>query len=211
MIKTRRRRDPEARRREIVEAAAELIVEIGVDALTHRKVAARAGVPLGATTQYFDTLDDLRDAALGFLVREIETRIESTRQAVAAVGVTPDGLARLITESLADARALETDRAVVTAAVHDRRVRELARRWSDQVVEFIAPVHGLDRARAAAVFIDGILWHAQISDDALEERLIRDGLAGILIPHSTPSAASDRPAEPAPAPASAPAPAPTAS
>lgn len=199
--RTRRRRDPEARRREIVEAAAELIVEIGVDALTHRKVAARAGVPLGATTQYFDTLEDLRDAALGFLVREIEARIEATRRAVESVGVTPEGLARLITESLADARALETDRAVVTAAVHDPRVRELAKRWSDQVVEFIAPVHGLDRARAAAVFIDGILWHANLSDDPLEERLIRDGLAGILTPYSTASTASDSPAAPDLAPA----------
>ncbi|WP_336641082.1 TetR/AcrR family transcriptional regulator [Microbacterium sp. USHLN272] len=200
VTKARRRRDPEARRREIVEAAAELIVEIGVDALTHRKVAARACVPLGATTQYFDTLDDLRDAALGFLVREIELRIEATRQAVESVGVTPEALARLITESLADARALETDRAVVTAAVHDPRVRELARRWSDQVVEFIAPVHGLDRAKAAAVFIDGVLWHAQISDDPLEERLIRDGLAGILTPGSTAPAAS-APAAPSLAPA----------
>lgn len=200
VTKARRRRDPEARRREIVEAAAELIVEIGVDALTHRKVAARACVPLGATTQYFDTLDDLRDAALGFLVREIELRIEATRQAVESVGVTPEALARLITASLADARALETDRAVVTAAVHDPRVRELARRWSDQVVEFIAPVHGLDRAKAAAVFIDGVLWHAQISDDPLEERLIRDGLAGILTPGSTAPAAS-APAAPSLAPA----------
>ncbi|MFK3835978.1 TetR/AcrR family transcriptional regulator [Microbacterium sp. NPDC087868] len=200
VTKARRRRDPEARRREIVEAAAELIVEIGVDALTHRKVAARACVPLGATTQYFDTLDDLRDAALGFLVREIELRIEATRQVVESAGVTPEALARLITESLADARALETDRAVVTAAVHDPRVRELARRWSDQVVEFIAPVHGLDRAKAAAVFIDGVLWHAQISDDPLEERLIRDGLAGILTPGSTAPAAS-APAAPSLAPA----------
>lgn len=199
-MKVRRRRDPEARRREIVEAAAELIVEIGVDALTHRKVAARACVPLGATTQYFDTLDDLRDAALGFLVREIESRIESTRKAVAAVGVTPEGLAHLIAESLADARALETDRAVVTAAVHDPRVRELAKRWSDQVVEFIAPVHGLDRAKAAAVFIDGVLWHANLSDDPLEERLIRDGLAGILAPHGTAPEAS-APAAPSLAPA----------
>lgn len=201
-MKARRRRDPEARRREIVEAAAELIVEIGVDALTHRKVAARACVPLGATTQYFDTLDDLRDAALGFLVREIELRIEATRQAVESVGVTPEALARLITESLADARALETDRAVVTAAVHDPRVRELARRWSDQVVEFIAPAHGPDRAKAAAVFIDGVLWHAQISDDPLEERLIRDGLAGILTPGSTaPPASASAPAAPSLAPA----------
>ena len=183
---TRRRRDPEARRREIVTAAAELIVEIGVDAVTHRKVAARAGVPLGATTQYFATLDDLRDAALGALVAEVEERIEITREAVVADGVTPAGLAHLIHQGLEDARAVQADRAVVTAAVHDPRVRELARHWSDEVVGFIAPVHGTDRARAAAVFIDGVLWHAQIHDEPLGEGLIRDALAGIL----TPAAAS---------------------
>ena len=36
-----RRRDPERRRQEILEAAAELVVESGVPALTHRAVAAR--------------------------------------------------------------------------------------------------------------------------------------------------------------------------
>ncbi len=178
----RRRRDPEARRREIVTAAAELIVEIGVDALTHRKVAARAGVPLGATTQYFATLDDLRDEALAALVAEFEQRIDGTRQAVVAGGVTPEGLARLIHQSLEDARTIRAERAVVTAAVHDPRVRELARRWTDAVAGFIAPVHGPDRAQAAAVFVDGILWHAQIHDEPLDEALIRDALAGILAP-----------------------------
>ncbi|WP_217178609.1 TetR/AcrR family transcriptional regulator [Streptomyces sp. AC495_CC817] len=184
----RRRRDPEARRREIVTAAAELIVEIGVDAITHRKVASRAGVPLGATTQYFATLDDLREAAVRALAEEIESRIEVTRAAVVADGVTPEGLARLIHEGLADARAVQADRAVVTAAVHDPRVRELARHWSDEVVGFIAPVHGPDRARAAAVFIDGVLWHAQIHDEPLDESLIRDALAGILAPPASTAA-----------------------
>lgn len=182
----RRRRDPEARRREIIAAASELIVEIGVDAITHRKVAARAGVPLGATTQYFATLDDLRDAAVRALAADVDERIEVTRRAVIADGVTPAGLAHLIHRGLEDARAVQADRAVVTAAVHDPRLRELARHWSDEVVGFIAPVHGQDRARAAAVFIDGVLWHAQIHDEPLEEGLIRDALAGIL----TPAAAS---------------------
>ncbi|MFB4349408.1 TetR/AcrR family transcriptional regulator [Microbacterium sp. CR_7] len=179
---TRRRRDPEARRREIVTAAAELIVEIGVDALTHRKVATRAGVPLGATTQYFATLDDLREAALDALAAEIQGRIEETRQAVVAEGVTPAGIARLVRQALDDARAVHADRAVVTAAVHDPRVRAFARQWSDEIVGFMAPVHGRDRARAAAVFIDGVLWHAQIHDEPLDEELIRDALAGILCP-----------------------------
>lgn len=179
---TRRRRDPEARRLEIVTAAAELIIEIGVDALTHRKVAARAGVPLGATTQYFATLDDLREAAIGALAAEIETRIDETRRAVVVEGVTPEGLARLVHQGLTDARAIHADRAVVTAAVHDPRVRAFARQWSEEVVGFIAPVHGPERARAAAVFIDGVLWHAQIHDEPLDEELIRDALAGILLP-----------------------------
>lgn len=186
---TRRRRDPEARRREIVTAAAELIVEIGVDALTHRKVAARADVPLGATTQYFATLDDLRDAALGALAGEIQTRIDETRRAVVAEGVTPEGIARLVRQGLDDARAVHADRAVVTAAVHDPRVRAFARQWSDEVVGFLSPVHGRDRARAAAVFIDGVLWHAQIHDEPLDEELIRDALAGILTPAPTPAPA----------------------
>lgn len=194
MTEKRRRRDPEARRREIVRAGAELIVEIGVDALTHRKVAARAGVPLGATTQYFSTLDDLRDAALGELVREIEERVEQTRAAVEAAGVTPDVIARLLHESLADARAIETERAVVTAAVHDPRVRDLARRWSDEVIGFLTPVHGEGRARAAAAFIDGVVWHAQINDEPLDEPLIRDALAGILAP--LPAASAPAPSAP---------------
>ncbi|UYO96732.1 TetR family transcriptional regulator [Microbacterium sp. M28] len=184
----RRRRDPEARRRSIIDAAAELIVEIGVDALTHRKVAARAGVPLGATTQYFDTLDDLRDAALDALATEVDLRLDATRETVVAEGVTPEALARLIHRALVDARSIQAERAVVTAAVHDPRVRELARHWSDEVVGFIAPVHGVDSARAAAAFIDGVLWHSQIHDEPLDEELIRDALAGILrSPASAPS------------------------
>lgn len=48
-----------ARRDAIVAAAAEIILTQGPDALTHRAVAARAGVPLASTTYYFTSLDDL--------------------------------------------------------------------------------------------------------------------------------------------------------
>ena len=59
------RRDPEGRRRAIIDAAAELIVDSGASSLTHRAVAARAGVSLGSTTQYFSSLDELRELARG--------------------------------------------------------------------------------------------------------------------------------------------------
>jgi AcrR family transcriptional regulator len=52
-----------ARRDALVRAAADLILREGPAAVTHRAVAARADVPLAATTYYFTGLDDLMSAA----------------------------------------------------------------------------------------------------------------------------------------------------
>ncbi|NJI58299.1 TetR family transcriptional regulator [Microbacterium oxydans] len=191
---SRRRRDPEARRREIVTAAAELIVEVGAEAVTHRKVAARAGVPLGATTQYFDTLDDLRSAAFRALADEVDARLDGVRQTIADRGDSPAVIAALVFESLDDHHAVQADRAVVTAAVHDPRLRELARHLSDRLVELLEPTYGEDRARAAMVFIDGVMWSMQIRDAHLEQSFIETALARILGDSvSTPPAATATP------------------
>lgn len=181
----RRRRDPEARRREIVAAAAELIVEVGVSAVTHRLIASRAGVPLGATTQYFATLDDLRSAALQRLGAEVDAGIDQVRAALEERGTTPAVITELLVQGIADARALEADRAVVTAAIDDPQLRALARRWSDRMTGFLAADHGIERATAASVFIDGVLWHARIHDESLSAALIENALTGILGTEST--------------------------
>jgi DNA-binding transcriptional regulator YbjK len=53
----------EGRRAAILEATLRVIAAGGVDDVTHRRVAAEAGVPLGSTTYYFASRDDLvRDA-----------------------------------------------------------------------------------------------------------------------------------------------------
>ncbi|GGS20213.1 MULTISPECIES: TetR/AcrR family transcriptional regulator [Actinokineospora] len=56
----------ERRRQALVEAAAELLIEGGFDALRHRAVAERAGLPLASTTYYFQSLDELVMAALEY-------------------------------------------------------------------------------------------------------------------------------------------------
>ncbi|MEX7473305.1 TetR/AcrR family transcriptional regulator [Mycobacterium adipatum] len=43
----------------LVSAAADLLCEGGIDAVRHRAVARRAGLPLASTTYYFSSLDDL--------------------------------------------------------------------------------------------------------------------------------------------------------
>src|SRR5690606_15820780 len=56
-------RDPHRRRR-ILDATRALIPRHGIAGITHRLVAAEAGVPVGSTTYYFADLADLTAAAL---------------------------------------------------------------------------------------------------------------------------------------------------
>lgn len=54
----------ERRRQALAAAAAELLIEGGFDAVRHRAVAERAGLPLASTTYYFDSIDELVTAAV---------------------------------------------------------------------------------------------------------------------------------------------------
>ncbi len=57
----------ERRRYALVSAAAELLCEGGFEAVRHRSVAHRAGLPLASTTYYFSSLDDLIAAAVEYV------------------------------------------------------------------------------------------------------------------------------------------------
>lgn len=48
----------------MIEAASQVLAEGGFDAVRHRAVAERAGLPLASTTYYFDSLDELIIAAV---------------------------------------------------------------------------------------------------------------------------------------------------
>jgi DNA-binding transcriptional regulator YbjK len=60
-------RKGERRRYELVTAAAELLCEGGFEAVRHRAVADRAGLPLASTTYYFASLEELVEQAVEYL------------------------------------------------------------------------------------------------------------------------------------------------
>ena len=66
----------ERRREEILRATLRVIGAHGADAVTHRAVAAEAGVPLSATTYYFESKDELLEQTLLLAAREETERIE---------------------------------------------------------------------------------------------------------------------------------------
>ncbi|MFI0484960.1 TetR/AcrR family transcriptional regulator [Actinomadura sp. 9N215] len=176
----RRRRDPAGRRRAIVEAAAELITEVGSGGLTHRLVAGRAGVPLGSTTQYFATLDDLREAALQHLADEIDEALAIVRETMKDASTAPAALASAFHEYLRDTRLVQADSALAWASVHDPQLRSLSLRWFDELVAILSAHIGEARATAVAVFADGATWHAALHEEPLDVDFLTDTITALF-------------------------------
>jgi TetR/AcrR family transcriptional regulator, regulator of biofilm formation and stress response len=65
------------RREQILEAALRVIGRSGTQSVTHRAVAEEAGVPLGSTTYYFESKDDLLRQALEHVAA---SEVESYRE-----------------------------------------------------------------------------------------------------------------------------------
>jgi TetR/AcrR family transcriptional regulator, regulator of biofilm formation and stress response len=72
---------PEDRRATILEAALRLIATDGVDAITHRRVAAAAGVPLGSTTYYFESREHLLREAFRRYLAQLQAQFAHTGKA----------------------------------------------------------------------------------------------------------------------------------
>jgi DNA-binding transcriptional regulator YbjK len=66
----------EARREAIVRATLAVIAAHGTDGVTHRAVAAKAGVPLSATTYWFSSRDELLEETLRYAARAEVERLE---------------------------------------------------------------------------------------------------------------------------------------
>ena len=82
----------ERRRAALVAAAAELLGSGGFDAVRHRAVAEKAGLPLASTTYYFASLDDLTVAAME---RHGRDELAQVRADLDALPAPPDPVAVL--------------------------------------------------------------------------------------------------------------------
>lgn len=168
-----------SRRQQIVEAAADLLRD-GDGKLTHRLVADRAAVPLGSTTYYFSSLDDLVAAALEHLAAQVDADLAETAATIAASDGTPEAIAAAFHEYLSDQDRVRTETALYIAAVTRPELIDLSRRWFDGIVEVLTDLTDRDSARLMAVFLDGACMHAAINDTPLELPLL-EGLSRTLM------------------------------
>lgn len=164
----------EARRIALQDAVIRVLEIGGPGAVTHRAVAAEAGVPLAAATYYFASIDDLLVSAL----------LRVTEQQVAL-------FAHLENGSLTDAAAVLRQwvygsRASAIAqyellflAMRRDGLREAADIWYRSLEDAIDPfVPDPRRARVVALAIDGLilrmLWRGEPESVAEVEAALRD-------------------------------------
>jgi TetR/AcrR family transcriptional regulator, regulator of biofilm formation and stress response len=89
------------RRDRLLRAAMDLISEGGTRAVTHRAVAARAGLPPASTTYYFDSIGQLTEEALRLHVEDRVAELRALTDTAAEGGKTTEEIAQRFAASLA--------------------------------------------------------------------------------------------------------------
>lgn len=153
-------RDLEGRKRAIVAAAADLIIDLGLNGVTHRKVAAKAGVPLGSTTQYFATLDDLLAEALATLAEAMEAEMATLVDDLQTSTDRPRTIARELAAYLSDKDRVRAETAFYVANLENPKLAALTTQWYDGLVEHLSKYVDPTAARAVATYSDGVVLQA---------------------------------------------------
>ena len=158
------------RRSAILDATVRLLIRDGLAAVTHRAVASEAGVPLAATTYYFDSKDELVTEALAILVADEIGRIRERAATLGTEISSPSRSASAVAEVLfpdaAAAGALLAKFEVYLAAARNPGLRATAQHWQRAFTELAESALALAGAanpkRLAPLLVagvDGILVH----------------------------------------------------
>ena len=155
----------DGRRGEILDAALALIAAEGFAAVTHRRVAGAAGVPLGSTTYYFDSREHLlREAFRRYLAQiraELAAFSAELKRAPSVDGLL-DFLVRFTEREVADRAVIATEYELVLFAARDGSLAEELHAWQDgmaadlaQALEALGATRPFDAAHAVIQLVRG--------------------------------------------------------
>ncbi len=184
---TKRPRGPAdpARRERIAEAAIAVALEHGLDAVTHRKVAAEAGVPLGSTTYYFSTIDDLLSVAMEKAAQRSVEHLRIWESSICADADLAAALADYVIDSLGESRTSTVFEYGLYALAYSRpTLRKAAWDWDQGLVDVLRKRTDAITGRLLAVTLCGLLLQCVLSEDVVQheeiEMLFQRALAGSL-------------------------------
>ncbi len=135
-----------ARREALLDAVLQVVADEGVDAVTHRRVADVAGLPLASTTYWFESKEHLLTAALE---RAAERDIERLEAFLHEAPEGPSDPLDLVVAAILDPIEDEgpTSRSLLLAtyalmleAARRPALREATQRWTDAYWDALSPL-----------------------------------------------------------------------
>jgi TetR/AcrR family transcriptional regulator, regulator of biofilm formation and stress response len=130
-----------ARREALLEAVLRIVADVGADAVTHRRVAEVAGLPLASTTYWFDSKEQLLTAALELAADRDMARLQEFVAGPADPVTDPiqlavDAILDPLDESLQASRgSLVATYALLIEAARRPALQAVARRWTDAYLQ----------------------------------------------------------------------------
>ncbi|MFF8594789.1 TetR/AcrR family transcriptional regulator [Streptomyces sp. NPDC015220] len=179
--------DPRRRER-IIDATLDLIADEGLAAVSHRRIAARAGVPLGSMTYHFDGIDQLLREAFGRFTDHIVAVFDAHLAGAADPGEARAAVADLV-HGLSEGaqRDLVLTQELYTLAARRPVYRELTREWMRRSRTHLEKHFDPDTARQLDALIEGLTLHRALTSEPHDRALTLEAVARI-------TAGGDRPA-----------------
>lgn len=176
-----RRHDPERRTR-ILDAALDVLVTDGAAGMTHRKVAARADVPLGSVTYHFASLAELRNQGFAWYVEQrtaefagLFTEVE-TREDLVEV------LVELVQGGPSRRRSAVLGFELHLAALRDPALRALTQKWTRDSRAVLARFSGPETAGRLDALLEGLIMHALLATEPEPREAVRAAIVQALAP-----------------------------
>jgi DNA-binding transcriptional regulator YbjK len=177
-----------ARREALLEAVLRIVAAVGPDAVTHRRVAEEAGLPLASTTYWFDSKEHLLSAAIELaaerdIARLLAAAAAFRRQRQEGADADPlDAALDAVTEpdqdgACAGRSSLIAMYALLLEAARRPALREVASRWTEayllalgQLLEQAGSRHPREDAELLLGAADGLLIEQLSTGSANEVR-----------------------------------------
>lgn len=151
----------ERRRYALVCAAAELLCQGGFEAVTHRAVADRAGLPLASTTYYFASLDELVETAVEYLgsveVAELRERVKALPRRRRGAEAAADLLVDLLAGEPNREQLISRYERYIACARHPA-MREVERRLLQQRVDAVGEAMARSGRRSRVGMMTALLY-----------------------------------------------------
>ncbi len=180
----------ERRRSALVCAAAELLCDGGFDAVTHRAVAERAGLPLASTTYYFSSLEELTETAVEYLgvteVTQLRERVKALPRRRRGAEAAADLLVDLLAGEPTREQLISRYERYIACARHPS-MRHVERRLLKERVDAVSAAMARSGRRArpdmmAALLysVDGAVVSALVDDQGGPRESVRATLVDVI-------------------------------